>query len=95
MKHEQRFLQRIADGMELAGEPLPGESLVEISGERRVLIENHRGMTQYSREKICVKVSFGAVAVLGCGLELTQMTRDRLVISGTIDTVSILRRKCK
>ena len=92
MKDRGSILQRLADGMDLPGEPLPGQSIVEIAGDRRVLIEHHSGVTQYSREKICVKVKNGQVAVCGCGLELTQMTREQLVISGRIDCVTLLRR---
>ena len=86
------FLEKMADGMDLTGEPLPGQSIVEISGDRRVLIENHLGLTQYSHQKICVKVKFGQIAVCGCHLELDQMTRQQLIISGQIDTVTIIRR---
>ena len=38
MKKERNILQWLAEGADLAGEPLPGQSLVEISGDCRVLI---------------------------------------------------------
>lgn len=37
------ILQRLADGADLSAEPLPGAAIVEIAGDRRVLIENHFG----------------------------------------------------
>ena len=86
-------MQRLTDQMDLSGEPLPGVPVVELAGDRRVLIERHGGVTQYSREKICVKVSYGLVQVCGCGMELTRMTREQLVISGRIDSVHLLRRE--
>ena len=46
------ILQRLADGADLSAEPLPGQPIVEIAGDRRVLIENHFGVKEYSREKI-------------------------------------------
>lgn len=93
MKKEQHFLERLADGMDLSGEPLPGYPLVEIAGERRVLIENHFGITQYSRGEICVKVKFGWISVCGCGLELIRMTKEQLIIAGKIEQVRLLRRE--
>ena len=86
-------MQKIADGVDLSGEPMPGVPVVEVAGECRVLIERHGGVTEYSRERICVKVSYGHVCVCGCGLELTRMTREQLVISGRIDAVQLLRRR--
>lgn len=92
MKDRWSILDRIAEGADLAGEPIPGLPVVEIGGECRVLIENHFGVTQYSRERICVRVKYGQVAVCGCGLELIRMTKEQLVISGRIDGVTLIRR---
>ena len=93
MAREHRLLQRLAEEMDLAGEPIPGQSILELAGDGRVLVENHLGITQYCCEKICVKVKFGHLAISGCNLELTRMTRDQLIITGRIDTVTVHRRK--
>ena len=76
------ILQRLADGADLSAEPLPGQPIVEIAGDRRVLIENHFG----------VKVKYGLVCVYGCNLELIRMTKEQLIISGRIDAVTLIRR---
>lgn len=86
------FFERLADEIDLAAEPLPGQPIVEVAGDRRVLIENHFGVKAYSREKIVVKVKFGFVVVCGCGLELMQMTKEQLVIRGRIDMITLQRR---
>jgi len=79
--------------LDLPGECLPGQVLVEIAGDSRVLIEQHRGVREYSREKIGVRVRYGLVQVCGSGLELRCMTREQLVISGRIDSVTLKRRE--
>ncbi len=89
----EKWMQQIAQGMDLPGAALPGLPLVEISGQQRVLIENHRGVTQYGPEEICVRVSYGQISVRGCGLELARMCKEQLVICGRIDCVSLIRRK--
>ena len=88
----RNWMQRLADGADLSAEPLPGASIVELAGEHRVLIERHEGMTEYSRERICVKVSFGIICVCGYHLELIKMTKEQLIISGSIDCVQLQRR---
>ena len=85
-------MERLADGMDLMGEPLPGQPLVELAGDRRVLIEYHKGVVQYSRERICVRVNYGTVCVCGAGLELSRMTAEQLVISGRIDQIGLSRK---
>lgn len=80
------------DRLDLPGESLPGQVLVEISGENRVLIEHHCGVREYSRERIGVKVKYGVLQVCGSCLELRCMTREQLVISGRIDCIVLKRR---
>lgn len=93
MKQRRNFLQTIAEAAELHGEPLPRLPIIELAGDRRVLIENHRGVTEYSREIIRVQVGYGQVCICGGGLELARMTKEQLVISGRVDSVSLCRRK--
>ena len=85
------FLEKLAADAELELEPLPGQPIAEIAGDRRVLIENHMGVKAYGREKIVVKVKYGTLCVCGCGLEMMRMTRDQLVIRGRIDAVTLQR----
>lgn len=84
--------QKLAEEADLGGESTPGVPIVELAGDCRVLIENHFGVKEYSRERIAVKVKYGVICVCGCQLELMRMTAERLVISGRIDTVTLQRR---
>lgn len=92
MRRNRNWMERLAEGMDLPGEPIPGQPLAELAGDRRLLIEHHRGVTQYSREQICVKVSYGHIQVCGSCLELSRMTAEQLVISGQIRQITLLRR---
>lgn len=92
MGQSRNWLQRLTDSVDLEGEPMPMQPLVELAGDGRVLIEHHQGVVQYSGEKIRVKVRYGTVAISGRGLELRHMSRAQLSISGRIDCVSLERR---
>ena len=80
MVQKGRLAQRIAEAADLHGEVLPGIPLIELAGENRVLIECHGGVTEYSPQRICVRVKYGTVCVCGCALELAVMTKEKLVI---------------
>ena len=91
MEKSGHWVQRLTDRADLYGESLPGVPVVELAGDRRILIERHRGVTEYSTERICVRLSYGMICVCGCALELTRMTKEQLVISGRIDGIQIQR----
>ena len=83
------WMRRRADHAELVDESLPGQPVVELVGEGRVLIESHRGVSAYSDQCICVKTKLGIVRIEGCNLKLTNMSATKLVISGEIESMHL------
>ena len=73
----------------LPGEVPPGWPLVEILGNKQVLIENMEGVSCYDACNIMVKVHMGFISVSGSDLELRQVSNNQLVITGTIQAVSL------
>lgn len=67
-------------------EPIP---LVEIADDRRVLIEHHHGVSSYTSEQVSVCVKYGQISILGEQLCIARMTREQLVICGTIAEVKL------
>lgn len=79
------------DRLSLQEEALPAQTVVELLGDRRILIEHHRGITEYSRQRIQARVKYGVLCVCGGDLELCKMTGDQLVIMGRIDSLTLFR----
>lgn len=86
------WIERLTEDADLGTQPLPGQPIVEIAGDHRVLIENHLGVKEYGTQRITVKVKYGCVCICGEHLELMRMTREQLVICGRIDCVTVQRR---
>lgn len=66
-------------------------SLVEIADDRRVLIEHHQGVCSYTSDQVTVRLRFGQVCISGSRLCIARMTREQLVICGTIDGVRYMK----
>ena len=88
---DREWVRRLTQGLE--GESLPGVTVAELAGDRRVLVEGHRGVTEYSPCRVTVKVGYGELSISGCGLELRQMSKAHLVICGRIDSIELRRKK--
>lgn len=89
MDKKGSIFERIAMVTDLPDESIPGIPLVEISGNVRVLVENHLGVTEYGPERIRVRVKYGEICICGCRLELSRMTKGQLIIRGRIDHISL------
>ena len=90
-----QWIRQMADHAELLEEAMPAQPVVELLGEGRVLIEGHKGVCAYSDHEIDVKTRLGIVKISGCNLKLTNMSTQRLVISGVISCVYLSGRTKK
>lgn len=86
-----KFVQQLKNAADLPDEPTPGQPLIEISGRSRVLIEHHGGVVGYTRELIGIRVKYGKVLISGQDLTLTRMSKEQLIVSGTIEFVRLIK----
>ena len=73
----------------------PIRSLIEICGQSRVLIEHHRGVHSYGRCDISVRVSYGLVCISGESLQLRYLSKEKLVITGKINGITLCGEKAE
>lgn len=86
-------LRSFLSGMGEDPEASPFLPIAELAGDHRLLVENHSGVIYYSTDKIGIKVKYGELQICGCQLMLQHMTNIKLVISGRIDAIAIVRRR--
>ena len=92
MSPDFSWIQRMMERTEMMEEVFPGESIIEVVGEGRVLIEGHKGVSAYGGDRVCVKIRSGIAEICGSNLKLTRMNVNKLVITGSLDSVNLLRR---
>lgn len=93
MDGKRRFVDRLMDTSIQSIQPFPNQSIIEIAGTSRVLIENHCGVKAYGHEQILVQVPHGCICITGQKLELMHMSKEQLVISGLIQCVHLQRKE--
>ena len=87
----EKLFDWVMAGADLQSESAPGTTLVEIFGVKRILIENHRGVTSYSRSDICIRTTYGLLSVSGEDLSLASMSKQQLIVTGCIACVSLCK----
>ena len=92
MGWNSKLWSKVTEAADLESEPCPKLPLVEIVGEHRVLVENHRGVCAYGTEEIGIRAGYGVLYICGQHLELTRMTGQQLLITGQIEQVKLCRR---
>lgn len=80
---------KTADAFELPGDLAAGIFRVTITGGRKVNIENHRGIIEYTEERIKVNCGNTVVSVCGNRLEIKAISAKEMLIGGKIFDVKL------
>lgn len=92
MDSNRTWMKKISDRMNTM-DVTAGFPLIELVGDCRVLIENHCSIIEYGKERIVIKMKFGCVEICGKGMQLSQLTKSQLVVSGRITGLQLIRRR--
>lgn len=87
MIQKRRWVQTLTEATELGDELLPGMPVVEVVGTQRITVEGHSGVTGFNDTEISVNTSCGSLRICGTGLVIAKMTRQTIVILGSITDV--------
>jgi sporulation protein YqfC len=58
-------------------------------GNRSLLVENHRGILDFTSDRIVLSTACGDAEIAGCDLSLQDVRRDALIIHGNIRDVKL------
>lgn len=87
VKSIKELPQELTERLELPDEALLGAVKLTVTGGRRAVVENHRGVLEYGEERIVISAGRGKLSIGGSGLGIEAMNRRELLIRGRIQTV--------
>ena len=88
-EYRRGLLERTAEALDLPGDVLAGLPHIELTGNRELRMENHKGILAYGEEEIRISGGKLEITVRGRELELRAMNAGQLFITGTIQGVEL------
>ena len=79
-----------AERLEIPTFGLHGLPRLTLTGDRQMLVEQHRGLTRYSSDGIELALQRGRVRLTGQNLRLVAMDREAVLIAGEIREVEFV-----
>ena len=77
----------LADKLDMPEDILSSAAKLTVTAGRRLLLENHRGVLDYSPQYILINLGRGKLEISGANLSIKAMNRTELIIAGRIQTV--------
>ena len=87
---KKSLMERAADAMDLPPDVIAGLPRLEITGCRRILMENHKGILEYGDQEIDINGGQVVVRIKGRDLELRAMNVSELSLEGLIFSIEFL-----
>jgi len=85
----RRLRQELSEILELPLDVSLDLPKVTIVGDLGVIIQNHRGLIQYSPEKIVIGVGKGQIAILGRSLQIEEVSKEDMIVRGSLGSVQM------
>ena len=80
----------IGDSLKLPRDMAMGACIVTALGNEQVMVENYRGILEYTQNSIVLQSKTCRIAVCGCGLKIAYYTNEDMKIEGKISEIRYL-----
>ena len=86
---KESLLEKTAQTFDLPADVVAGMPRIELTGDRELRMENHKGILAYGKEEIHISGGKLIVRITGSELELRAMNASELLITGRIAAVEL------
>ena len=76
------------DSLQLPKDVIYRDSLISLTGERELYLENHKNLLSYTTEEIKVRLYHGSLCITGKKLTISYYTNEELKITGKISSIA-------
>ena len=90
MRGVTEVIDLAAERLEIPTFGLHGLPRLTLTGNRQLLVEQHRGLTRYSADCIELALQKGSIRLTGKNLRLVAMDKEAVLIAGEIRCVEYL-----
>ena len=90
MKNLEYF---IAHYLELPKELVMGLPRITVLGDIQMIVENHRGIVEYTTERVRIGTGIGELRVTGTGLALRTIFPEEIAVDGKIHSIELVSER--
>lgn len=86
----QEKRELVVESLKLPKDSLLGASIITVTGENDIFVENYKGILQYSDDLILLQGKNRKIELKGKNLTISYYTNEDMKIRGMIETISFL-----
>lgn len=83
----EKWKEGLVESLELPKDLMYGAVLVSITGRQEMIVENYRGILEYTQNHISLQTKTCKLVILGKNLHISYYTNEEMKITGRIDQI--------
>lgn len=84
MQHRKNGLQKLAGLLEIPQDIVLDLPRITMLGNKQLLVENHKGIIEYTPSLVRIKLNQGELIVNGSDLTLGNLQVEQILVEGTV-----------
>lgn len=92
-KERKTFREKVADSFEVSKDVILDVPKIELLGNYEAVIENHKGIVEYTPDRIVLEANPRRIRISGRNMEIKSVTQEMLFVAGTIDGIGFLKEE--
>lgn len=86
-RRQKGVLQSLARRLDIPQDIVLDLPRITMLGNKQILIENHKGIIEYTSQLVRISLSQGELTVIGAGLMLGNLQQEQILVEGEIREV--------
>ena len=85
--HKNKQWQRLAGMLEIPQDIILDLPRITMLGNKQLLIENHKGIIEYTPSLVRIKLNQGELVISGKHLMLSNLQIEQILVEGTVEDI--------
>lgn len=89
-KKLEEMKSTVSEMLELPKDIMLNMPKISLIGKNQILVENHKGIIEYTSQRIRVNSTIGVIRIIGDEMNLRNLAAEDIMISGEIKTIEFI-----
>lgn len=89
-RHKRRWEAGLANLFDIPQDVALDLPRITMLGNTQLLVENHKGIVEYTPERVRLKLTLGELEIGGTAMTLSNLRAEQMLVEGTISWVKYI-----
>lgn len=85
--------EKVSDKLNMPKDIVLNMPVIRVVGDKEILVENHKGLLEYTSSTLKLKSNLGNIVLKGSGFQIKDISDENIYISGTMESLNFVKEE--